>query len=324
MGENSRLRARTWPYPRRIHLVRQLRKAAACWFAGRGFSGLKPSYILPRWEDWKHNIILEEVWAYVESERQAREARNEGFPLHKFVHHGLSSQAMVFNLLGPLVIDHDLLPLREAVESKGLIWHEHADTPQFEYEDRSVFNEDSGQPTSLDFVVKENQAPVLFLEAKLVESEFGGCSLFVEGDCDGGNPTSDLSRCYLHHIGRRYWELMHKHGLVDKAMRRERTCMLASHYQFFREVLFALEHNGTFIVLCDERNPAFHVEGPQGERGLVPLLRSYLPTDLQNRIGVVTVQELVSRIKQSGRHDWVAQFKSKYALEQTLCGCLGT
>ncbi len=58
----------------------------------------------------------------------------------------------------------------------------------FEYEDRDVFNEDAGQPTSIDVALRDGEGkPVVFVESKLVEREFGGCSVFAHGDCDGMN-----------------------------------------------------------------------------------------------------------------------------------------
>ncbi|MHA1137260.1 MAG: PGN_0703 family putative restriction endonuclease, partial [Candidatus Thorarchaeota archaeon] len=56
----------------------------------------------------------------------------------------------------------------------GIAWPIGEVTAEFEYDDRTVFNEDSGQPTSIDLVVTgENKG--IFVEAKLVEREFGGC-----------------------------------------------------------------------------------------------------------------------------------------------------
>jgi len=44
------------------------------------------------------------VAAYIEEEHAQREAQQQGFPLHKYTHHGLSSQAMLFNLVGSLIV----------------------------------------------------------------------------------------------------------------------------------------------------------------------------------------------------------------------------
>ena len=186
----------------------------------------------------------------IEAERQRREANQQGFPLHKFIHHGLSSQAMVFNLIGPLIAGKDVAALREAFVAQGLRWPEGDVTADFEFEDREVFREDAGQPTSIDVVIRDGAGrAMLFVESKFVEKEFGGCSVFKNGDCDGRNPVREPSFCYLHHIGRRYWDLLRKWGFLDGAASTDSTCLLVNHYQYFREVLFALESGGTFVLL---------------------------------------------------------------------------
>jgi len=43
----------------------------------------------------------------MDQERERRSAVQEGSLLHKYLHHGLSSQAMIFNLLGPLSLLHE-------------------------------------------------------------------------------------------------------------------------------------------------------------------------------------------------------------------------
>ena len=105
-----------------------------------------------------------------------------------------------------------------------------------------IFIEDTGQPTSIDLAIRgQAGSRTLFVEAKLVEKEFGGCSVFENGDCDGRNPSEDFELCYLHHLGRRYWELLDKHGFLNRSAFSGRVCPLASYYQFFRELLFAVE-----------------------------------------------------------------------------------
>jgi hypothetical protein len=50
----------------------------------------------------------------------------------------------------------------------------------------SPFNEDTGQPTLIDLVLfDKNTHPKIFMESKLVEAEFGGCSFFRKGDKKG-------------------------------------------------------------------------------------------------------------------------------------------
>lgn len=315
-SQSSRELAKSWPYPRHRNFENALRKAAAAWFAAKGFP-IHPvyPYCLASWDDWPKNIIEPSVAAYIEKIRTARAERGEGFPLHKYVHHGLSSQALLFNLVGPLIVANDLDPLRKAASDQGLDWPDANTTADFEYEDRQVFNEDSGQPTSIDLVIKNSTgAPRLFLECKLVEKEFGGCSVFTEGDCDGRNPATDPSLCYLHHIGRKYWDMLARHGFLDGSLRKESTCILSSYYQFFRELLVAIEKGGTFILLSDERSPTFICHGPSGDRGLIPFLLTLVPEDLRHRVGRITVQSLLAHIQETGRHPWVPVFQEKYGL----------
>jgi hypothetical protein len=75
--------------------VEQMRKNAAGYFRKREYltSGRQP-YILKEKKDWHNNIILPEVANLIQS---------DGCKLHRWIHHGLSSQAMLFNLIGPLL-----------------------------------------------------------------------------------------------------------------------------------------------------------------------------------------------------------------------------
>jgi hypothetical protein len=272
-------------------------------------------YIPSRWEDWPANIILPPVAEYICREHTERASQQKGFPLHDYLHHGLSSQAMLFNLVGPLILANDLRPIQAAFEGQEIAWPQGRVLASFEYDDRTVFNEDAGHPTSVDLILKDEAGyPKLFVESKLVEKEFGGCTLFRDGDCEGRNPTGDLGRCYLHHIGRRYWQVLEKHGFMTGKAARESFCILAIHYQFFREFLFALERGGSFVLLSDDRSPTFFCHGPMGKRGLMPLLLSFVPEPLRDRIGMVSIQQVVAAIKESERHGWIAQFEMKYGM----------
>lgn len=314
MRDSSRVRAKSWPYPRRNWLEKELRRAAADWFAERGFEQHKRyPFCLARRDLWPQNIIDPEVVGYVQREMTEREAQGKGFALHDWVHHGLSSQAMLFNLVGPLIVRDDLAPLRDAFQQQGIPWPAGANRPVFEYEDRGVFNEDSGQPTSVDLVFAEDQTPRVFVEAKLVEPEFGGCSVFGAGDCDGRNPAPDFSTCYLHHIGRQYWTVLQKHGFLEGPVGTDTSCALANHYQFFREVGLALENGGAFVLLSDERSPVFWCDGMLGERGLMAYLLKLVPESLHDRIGRVSIQQVLRTVKETGRHSWVKEFERKYA-----------
>jgi len=316
MTNSSRRNAQTWSYPRHAAYEEQLRKSNADWFAERKYSvNSRMPYLLERWEDWPKNIILPEVGQFIQAEQNRRVKAKEGFPLHKYIHHGLSSQAMLFNLVGPLVVQNNLSPFKQAFEEGGIEWPPEEVTPKFEVENRKIFNEDSGQPTSIDLVIQgQNGIRSLFIEAKLVEHEFGGCSVFGAGDCDGRNPAQDFECCYLHHLGRQYWELMKKHGFLEGPAGTSPICPLAMYYQFFRELIFAVESGGEFVLLFDRRNPSFYCGDSPNERGLMPFLRSFVPEGISHRIYSVSIQQVVAAYQEYGGFDWLKEFKMKYGL----------
>ena len=283
-GSESKRRAMAWPYPKHKAFEETLQAAAAAWFQAKGHPVNRRSpYILDSRQNWPRNILHPQVAGYVEQERARRQAAGNGFALHKYIHHGLSSQAMLLNLVGPLVVRQDLAPLQEALAAKGVTWPSGPARAVFEVEDREVFNENYGQPTSIDLVVKGDAGAALYVEAKLIEPGFGGCSVFRQGDCDGRNPVGDLSRCYLHHIGRLYWGRLREHGLLD-LLGGGAICPFVSYYQFFRELLFALSCGGRFVLLCDERSPSFACDGPMGQRGAYAFLAGRLPQAVRSAV----------------------------------------
>ena len=224
---------------------------------------------------------------------------------------------MLFNLVGPLILPEtrDLSPLKVTFEKHQINWPTGELTAKFEDEDRTIFNELTQQPTSIDLVIEnEDKVGGLYIEFKFVEHEFGGCSVFTKGDCDGRNPSDNLQYCYLHHIGRKYWELLEKHGFLGGKIAENATCFLSTYYQFFREVLYALERNGVFVLLVDKRNPAFCC-GDNGERGLFPFLTTFVPHEHKDKVHMATVQEVVRAIKDSGKHNWITEFEQKYGIE---------
>jgi len=95
---NSKQLAKRWHYPRHKEFEKELRYSASLWFANKGFPvDSKMPYCLEKWDNWKENIILPEISDYIESFKNRSEVERKPFPLHKYIHHGLSSQAMVFN-----------------------------------------------------------------------------------------------------------------------------------------------------------------------------------------------------------------------------------
>jgi hypothetical protein len=289
---------------------------AAAWFKARGLSvSPKYPYCLAAREQWTHNIVLPEVVEYVEQQRRLRAACCQSFALHKYVHHGLSSQAMLFNLVGPLIVRNDLHPLRTAFTAAGIPWPAGTIRASLEIEDRQMFNERQAQPTSIDLVLEGEAAPALFVEAKFVEQEFGGCSVFEDGDCSGLNPANAFNRCYLHRIGRTYWERLDQLGFLTSAMTEGSICPLANYYQFFREVVFAIQKGGHFVLLFDGRSPVFFRAGAEGDAGLMLLLSAFVPEEHCARLHAVTIQAVASAVRQTGRHaDWIGSFEAKYGL----------
>lgn len=309
---NSRELSRNWSCKKYKSYEFEMRNFAREYFYRKGFRvNHKYPFILDSQDDWHSNIIVPEVADYIECERKKR----GGFPLHKYIHHGLSSQAMLFNLAGPLIINSNLTPLISLLSKKGIILNSDYLFAEFEYEDRNVFNEDSGQPTSIDLIVRDKKyKPVLFIESKLVEREFGGCSIYQSGDCDGRNPSADFSLCYLHFIGRKYWEKLEKYGFKTTPVGSDSSCALVNNYQYFRELLFALENEGNYILLYDERNPTFFSYNGIANRGLMEYLKDLTPTKYNDRIAYISIQELVNEIELLANDWWVKEFKKKYGI----------
>lgn len=299
-------------YQRHAEFINELRIAAEKYFKKNSYNTHpKMPYCLDEWKNWKNNIIVEEVYNYILNNRKHAASNNNSFPLHKYVHHGLSSQAMIFNLIGPLIVMNHYEPLIKVFEKGGVTMSPDSYV-EFEYEDRSVFNEGNGQPTSLDLVVKNAVGtPYLFIESKLVETEFGGCSLFEKGDCNGRNPIHDKSLCYLHSVKqRKYFNLIEKHGFKDTLLT-QKICVFINYYQFFRELLFTLEKNGIFILISDNRSSVFD----HPKKGLIPFLLEFVPTQHKDKIVLISIQQIVEMISQYQMHQsWIVEFKKKYAI----------
>jgi len=315
-AKSSRQLAKTWPYKRYKAFERELQSAAADWFTTRGFdTQTKKPYCLRSRDLWHQNIIRSDVVEYIVTQKKSNAGKNS-FPIHKYIHHGLSSQAMIFNLVGPLIVRNDLEPLKKAFDSAGQEWRVVTRSAIFEHSDRNVFNEDSGQPTSIDLVISGIK-PSLFIEAKLAEKEFGGCSVFEGGDCDGANPCrSSFSSCYLHHIGRKYWQKLEELDFINSTFEKSPICPMANYYQFFRGIMFAIINGGRFLLLYDDRNPTF-VRTANGNLagGLWPFLNTFLPDSHRNDINSISIQNVVNEIELCGRHqDWIKTFREKYGI----------
>jgi POLQ-like helicase len=310
-----------WPYERFKVFENELRTASSQWYSARRFpTHPKMPYCLKAHDRWPQNIICNDVAEYIKKEYKKHHGKDY-FTLHKFIQHGLSSQAMVFNLVGPLIVRKDYEPLRQVFDEAGIQWPHGNIDAEFEYDDRKVFNENVGQPTSIDLRISGEDTG-LFIEAKLAEKEFGSCSIFRGGDCEGMNPCKDdFSTCYLHHIGRRYWQKLKEYDFIDGAFESSPICPLASYYQFFREILFAISKGGKFILLDDERSPVFvrKSDNAEPDRGLWPFLMQFVPERYRGHLARITIKQVTKAIEDSGRHnDWIDDFKSKYGINNHI------
>ena len=306
------------PYPNQSQYVATVRSAGSQWFARHGFrTSAKHSHVLCEHSQWPQNIVLPAVAATLQS-MQAAKKGVEWFPLHKDLHNGSSSQAMLFNLVGPLLVRNDYAPLHAAFAAGGAPWPGGSVHLRFEFSDPGIFQEDKGQPTSFDLAIFGDTGTPIFVEAKLTEAVFGGCSIFAKHQCDGHNPLGNLPSCYLHQTGHTYWDHAIDCGLATSPLAAAADCPFKKHYQFFRESLFALAKGGHFVLLYDARSPVFVRPGHEGAAhgGLWTFLFNQAPPPMRSRLHAVTIQQVVKEIEQSGRHrDWIGVFKEKYGLE---------
>jgi hypothetical protein len=303
-----------WKYQQYKNFRKAQNEFAKNWFAKKDFVVQeKHSFILKNSSQWKENLILEKVADFIELTKKEYEEKKIPFPLHKYIHHGLSSQAMLFNLLGEATIKKDKDFFTSLFAFDDVVIDDDSEL-LFEYSDRTVFNEQQKQPTSFDFVIKNNNGKNIFLEAKYVETEFGKCSTIESGECDGMSPIYDIDSCYLTHCGRNYWNLMKKHNLSEP-YKNSRICPFAIYYQFYRELLFAIERNGYFVILIDKRNPAFIKTDGVNERGLISVLTNPLSEQMKNIVKVIYIQDVV-KLLEKFEYSWVNEFKNKYGLEE--------
>lgn len=327
---------------------RPLERAAARFFEARGVPTTSPGGFIPRCsgtrtapaargqpitpQPWHVNLIDDEVIGAIEGWRHDATQAGRNIALHDYLHHGLSSQAMAFNLIGHLIARDDIDAMGTAFVAAGAPWPGAGARATLEHEDPSVFDEKQRQPTSIDLVIEPaivDAGPTLFVEVKLVESGFGGCSqLRARGErpaaCSGANPlllAGELTKaCRLARIGRTYWKRLEEQGVLGATQQTAPRCPLADDYQFFREVGFALHRSGHFVLLVDARNPAFVTQpGESIERGAWDRLIEQVQPAARKRMHLVTLQSVVAAIRGTGRHgDWIERFVEKYALDDPI------
>jgi len=296
------------------HYRKAVVKYAKDYFSKRGLPVQeKYQYILKDQQDWILNIIEFSVANEIVRLKLDAEANKVSFPLHKYLHHGLSSQAMLFNLFGEAQMKNDYAFFQDVLHFPDI----HIDSNyilKFEHYDRGTFREKQQQPTSFDFAVVDTTCKhkSIFVEAKYVETEFGGCSAIKGGECDGQNPISSPESCYLTSKGRNYWELMRKHEL-DQSFTTSAICPFTIYYQFFREIMFAIEKNAYYVIMIDNRNPAFERTVNGEYRGLLPLLLHKLPEQIRQEVKILYIQDVLPILSKHG-YSWVNEFKEKYGM----------
>jgi hypothetical protein len=288
--------------------VEGVRGSVARYFASKGLA-VHPvhPYCLTDHYDWRGNIIDPDVHTYIQAERAQRKARGEGFALHRWGHHGLSSQALLFNLLGPLVANEDYPALDAVLEVGDIPMRGSVNQATFEYEDRSVFKEHDRQPTSVDLALWTDAGDAVFIECKFTESGFGGCSSVPER-CHGANPLLDFNaNCYLTKRGRTYWEVFQRHHLPGVFDLEAPECPIAGQYQLYRLVGFALKKGAHFVLLYDERNPTF-----VGPGGCYSGFLDDLKPAAKAKCHALTIQRAVQALERHQGSERVLEFRKKY------------
>ncbi len=134
---------------------RQLNKIAEDWFAKKysiGEVSEKYPFILKNRDDWKKNILSDLVATDIEKQKTDAATANKPFPLHKYFHHGLSSQAMLFNLIGEAKLKKDIELLKQIFPFDDVSIDSDSEI-HFEYSNREIFKENQSQPTSFDLAI---------------------------------------------------------------------------------------------------------------------------------------------------------------------------
>jgi len=136
-----------WMYKQFKDFRREQNQIASAWFRNQNYSvQSKYPFILSDRDDWGKNIILPSVYNEIIQLSKEYEKKSEPFPIHKYIHHGLSSQAMLFNLFGDSYIKRDY-NLFSKIFNYFDVKIDKTSEFFFEYSDRKTFNEIKQQPT---------------------------------------------------------------------------------------------------------------------------------------------------------------------------------
>jgi len=161
--------------PRRADWLPELRAQVAAYFVEKELPvrSTAPYILAGGKQRWPLNIIDPEVGAMIRTIMAERRAEGHPFPLHRSIRHGLSSQALLFNLIGPVLLAKRWNVFDAILESAGIPLSRHVIDAKLEEEDRSIFNEGRGQPTSADLYLQTEQGDKVCAEFKFTENGFG-------------------------------------------------------------------------------------------------------------------------------------------------------
>ena len=291
--------------------LKQRRSQAAEYFAAKGHAVLpEQPHVLADPNDWRLNIIDQGVHPYIEAESAKRRAQGKGFARHGAVHSGVSSQALLFNLVGPLVVRKEYRAFDAILHAAGFLVGGDVSRAEFEYEEPSIFHEyGGGQPTSVDLALWTDSGDAVLIESKFTESGFGECSSKGRGGtCSGDNPLPDFSaNCYVSKQGRTCWEVFQRHHLPGVFDLEVPECPIAGQYQLYRLVGFALKKGAHFVLLYDGRNPTF-----VGPGGCYSGFLDDLKPAAKAKCHALTIQRAVQALERHQGAERVLEFRKKY------------
>jgi len=89
-------------------------------------------------------------------------------------------------------------------------------------------------------------------------------------------------------------------------------CPFTEFYQAYRLLLFALENNGYFLLIHDERNPTFLIQHSGIKRGKYKRFKQLLPKEISDKVFILNIQRIVEHLEKDVKCTWLAEFKKKY------------
>jgi hypothetical protein len=111
--------------------------------------------------------------------------------------------------------------------------------------------------------------------------------------------------CYT--ICREDWLISDKTSLIFWP-----NCPFTEFYQAYRLLLFALHYNGEFLLIHDERNPAFLNITAGIERGRFIRFKRLLPEIIGSHLHILGIQAIVCYLEEHHEYSWLSQFKARY------------